>query len=109
MCYNLGVFKNFYEVVRGIPRGRVMSYGQVARLAGFARCARQVGYALHGNPDSSTIPCHRVVFKDGRLSPAFAFGGENRQRELLEDEGVTFINSKVDMAECQVQDIGGVT
>ncbi|MDR2557922.1 MAG: MGMT family protein, partial [Oscillospiraceae bacterium] len=51
----------------------------------------------HGNSDPHNIPCHRVVFKDGSLSKAFLFGGENRQRKLLEDEGVSFIGEKVDM------------
>jgi len=89
------MFEEFYSVVKTIPRGKVMSYGQVAMLAGFPRCARQVGYALHRNPDPDTIPCHRVVFADGRLAPAFAFGGANKQRELLESEGVEFIDEKV--------------
>jgi len=91
------MFRHFYEVVKGIPKGRVVSYGQVAELAGFKGCARQVGYALHKNPDSENIPCHRVVFKDGRMSPAFAFGGIDVQRRLLEDEGVGFIGDRVDM------------
>lgn len=80
-----------YAVVRGIPRGRVATYGQVAALAGAPRNARMVGYALHSNPDPATIPCHRVVFRDGSLAPGFAFGGPERQRALLEEEGVTFI------------------
>ncbi len=93
------VFDEIYEVVCMIPRGAVASYGMVALLAGNPRWARVVGYALHRNPDPSTIPCHRVVMKDGRLTPAFAFGGENRQRELLESEGVEFLpDGRVDMA-----------
>jgi len=96
------MFKEFYEIVKSIPHGKVMSYGQVAVLAGFPRCARQVGYALHGNPDPSTIPCHRVVFADGRLSPAFAFGGIGKHRELLENVGVTFLGDKVDMTKHRV-------
>ena len=91
------MFKAFYAVVKNIPRGKVASYGTVARLAGFPRCSRRVGFALHQNPDPENIPCHRVVFKDGSLSSAFAFGGENKQRKLLEDEGVEFIGEKVDM------------
>jgi len=91
------VFEEFYQIVKQIPRGKAASYGTVARLAGFPHCARQVGFALHKNPDPKTIPCHRVVFKDGSLSPAFAFGGENMQRELLLSEGITFIDEKVDM------------
>ncbi|MCL2797546.1 MAG: MGMT family protein [Firmicutes bacterium] len=91
------MFSAFYSVVAQIPKGNVMNYGAVAELAGFKGCARQVGFALHLNPDPETIPCHRVVFKDGSLSSAFAFGGINRQRELLEGEGVGFDGDKVDM------------
>ena len=91
------MFKDFYEIVRQIPPGRVANYGTVAALAGHPRCSRRVGFALHQNPDPENIPCHRVVFKDGSLSKAFAFGGENIQRKLLEAEGVEFIGDKVDM------------
>jgi methylated-DNA-protein-cysteine methyltransferase-like protein len=96
------MFKAMYAVVKNIPRGKVASYGTVARLAGYPRCSRQVGFALHRNPDPKSIPCHRVVFKDGSLSRAFVFGGENRQRELLEREGVRFVGEKVDMGRCGV-------
>ncbi len=83
-------FEMIYEVVKMIPRGKVASYGQVAALAGNPRWSRVVGYALHVNPDPENIPCYRVVTKDGRLSEAFAFGGINIQRELLEKDGVEF-------------------
>ncbi len=83
-------FELIYEVVRQIPRGSVASYGQVAALAGNPRWSRVVGYALHVNPDPDGIPCYRVVTKDGKLSEAFAFGGINVQRELLERDGVEF-------------------
>ena len=96
------MFKAMYAVVKNIPKGKVASYGTVARLAGYPRCSRQVGFALHRNPDSENIPCHRVVFKDGSLSKAFLFGGENRQRELLEAEGVRFVGGRVDMERCGV-------
>ncbi|PST47105.1 cysteine methyltransferase [Bifidobacterium sp. UTCIF-37] len=79
-----------YRVVRRIPRGRVATYGQVAALAGSPRAARFVGFALHANPEPGVIPCHRVVFRDGSLAPGFAFGGPDRQRALLEAEGVVF-------------------
>lgn len=87
-----------YEQVCRIPRGSVATYGQIAALAGNPRNARVVGYALHGNPRPGIIPCHRVVFRDGSLAPGFAFGGPERQRELLEDEGVTFIPPKAGQA-----------
>ncbi len=81
-------YQKIYDVVKQIPRGSVATYGQVAALAGNRRWARVVGYALHVNPDPEQIPCHRVVNREGRLSEAFAFGGVNRQKLLLEAEGV---------------------
>lgn len=94
-------FEKIYEVVRQIPYGQVATYGQIAALAGNRRWARVVGYALHVNPDPDNIPCYRVVNKDGRVSDAFAFGGGNRQVELLQAEGVAFIGECVDMARYQ--------
>lgn len=82
--------ERIYETVKLIPCGRVMSYGQVARLAGNPRGARAVGFALHRNPYPGLIPCHRVVFRDGSLAPGFAFGGPDEQRRLLEAEGIGF-------------------
>ena len=83
-------FNRIYAVVKQIPRGKVATYGQVARLAGNPRWARVVGYALHVNPDPDGIPCYRVVNRDGRPSPAFAFGGFQEQVYLLEKDGVEF-------------------
>ena len=58
-----------------------------------------VGFALHSNPDPENIPCHRVVNRFGCLAKAFAFGGENKQKELLQKEGVEFLpNGNVDMS-----------
>lgn len=84
-------FEMIYDVVKQIPKGKVSTYGEVAKLAGNPRWARVVGYALHANPDPNTIPCHRVVNKEGAVSKAFVFGGENKQIELLKAEGVEFI------------------
>lgn len=81
-------YQAVYKVVRSIPRGRVASYGQIAALAGSPRASRAVGYALHKNPEPGIIPCHRVLNKQGRLAPAFAFGGLLEQRHLLMQEGV---------------------
>ena len=93
----------FYEKMRlvclRIPRGKVATYGQIAELAGNKRLSRVVGYALHANPDPEGIPCYRVVTKDGRTSPAFAFGGADIQRALLEADGIEFTeDGRVDMA-----------
>lgn len=91
-------FERIYAIVRRIPAGFVATYGQVARLAGNPRWARVVGYALHANPNPLEIPCHRVVNREGRLAPAYAFGGEIRQRRLLEADGVTFLpDGRVDL------------
>ena len=86
----MNTFEKIYEVVKNIPEGRVATYGQVALLAGNPRWARVVGYALHVNPEPITIPCHRVVNREGRVAPGFAFGGEDVQRQLLESEGIVF-------------------
>jgi len=100
----MALFNDIYTVVKSIPEGKVASYGQVARLAGNPRASRQVGWALHGNPDQNNIPCHRVVTKDGRPSVAFAFGGQNMQIEMLKAEGVEFLaDGRVDMERFQME------
>lgn len=86
----MNTFEKIYMVVRSIPKGKVATYGQVALLAGNPRWARVVGYALHNNPDPSTIPCHRVVNREGKVAGGFVFGGGDVQRQLLEGEGVVF-------------------
>jgi len=90
-------FERVYEVVKKIPEGKVMTYGQIADEIG-TKDARRVGQALHANKDSSGVPCHRVVNKDGRLAPGYAFGGPNEQRNRLLAEGVKFTDEEhVDM------------
>ena len=85
----------FAQVIR-IPRGKVSTYGQIARLIGSPRSARYVGYALRANPSpgmgEDDIPCHRVVFKDGSLCKSFVFGGPDEQRNMLAEEGVSFLD-----------------
>lgn len=98
-----GFFERAYDVVRQIPEGKVATYGQVAALVGEPRRARFVGFAMHASPGmAGGVPCHRVVFKDGRLAPGYAFGGEQAQRALLEGEGVRFLDDgRIDLARCQ--------
>ena len=94
----MSTFEKIYEVVKSIPKGRVMTYGQVATLAGNPRWARVVGYALHSNPNPKEIPCHRVVMRDGSVAPGFVFGGPDVQKQILISEGITFSSDgKVDM------------
>ena len=101
----MNFFDAVYSVVKQVPRGKVISYGQVATLIGNKRASRQVGWALHVNPSPETIPCHRVVYKDGKLCKSFAFGGEARQMQLLIEEGVKF-NEKGFVKPCFFVDIG---
>ena len=99
----MNVFEKVYEAVKLIPEGSVATYGQIAQAVGNPRLSRVVGYALHVNPRPGEIPCHRVVKRDGEVSSAFAFGGINRQVELLQAEGVGFLDSThVDMARFRV-------
>ena len=94
----MNTFEKIYEVVKSIPKGKVATYGQVALIAGNPRWARVVGYALHVNPEPGIIPCHRVVNRDGRVAPSFAFGGEGVQRQLLESEGIVFeLDGSIDL------------
>ena len=95
--------KRIYEAVKKIPRGKVASYGQVAALAGNPKMSRAVGNALHKNPDPGNIPCYRVVNSQGKLAEAFAFGGVNIQKELLEADGIEVINGKVDLEKYAIQ------
>ena len=89
--------KRIYEAVKKIPKGCVATYGKVAEMAGNPRMSRAVGNALHKNPDPEHIPCYRVVNSIGELAGAFAFGGENVQKKLLEADGIEVINGKVDL------------
>ena len=90
-------FQQVYEVVAQIPYGRVISYGQIARLLGAPRAARQVGWAMHSCPDG--LPWQRVVMADGSIAGG---GWSALRRVLLEQEGVPFLpDGRVDMARCR--------
>jgi methylated-DNA-protein-cysteine methyltransferase-like protein len=91
-------YERIWSVVRRIPRGRVATYGQVARVAGLPRQARMVGYALNALPDDTAkrrdaakrVPWQRVINAQGRVSARAFAGSEAIQRKLLEREGVIF-------------------
>lgn len=85
-----------YETVKGIPRGRVITYGQLARLLHVPGGARTVGFAMAGTPSGQGIPWHRVVGAGGKLLPREPYA--SKQRMLLETEGAQFSGMKVDMA-----------
>jgi O-6-methylguanine DNA methyltransferase len=95
--------KRIYEAVKKIPYGCVATYSQVAEAAGDKKMARAVGNALHRNPDPGNIPCFRVVNAKGELAGEFAFGGAGAQAKLLEAEGITVKDGKVDLKKYQWQ------
>jgi len=86
----MGFFEEVYEVVKKIPIGKVLTYGDIARIMGQPRKSKIVGWALHSNPYRGIVPCHRVVNRKGELSGGFAFGGFEAQKKMLEDEGIIF-------------------
>jgi methylated-DNA-protein-cysteine methyltransferase-like protein len=88
-----GYYRRVWAVVRRIPRGKVASYGQVARTAGFPGAARQVAWALRGAPGAAGLPWHRVLGAGGKILLPGAAGMEQRLR--LQAEGVTFAGARV--------------
>ncbi|MBQ8223401.1 MAG: MGMT family protein [Bacteroidales bacterium] len=90
-----------YEIVSDIPRGSVMTYGQIAERLGNKNLARVVGNILHNNPTPIIVPCHRVVNSKGELAKNFGFGGIEKQKELLEAEGVVVKIKKLRTSEVQ--------
>lgn len=86
-----------YELLRTIPRGKVVTYGTLAEMLGNRAMARAVGNALHSNPDGEKYPCYKVVNSKGELSRMFAFGGAQEQKRRLEGDGIAVENGKVDL------------
>ncbi len=90
-----------YEIVRQIPVGRVMTYGQIAIILGEGYTARTVGYVMHG-ADSERVPWQRVINSQGKCSTGRLTIPLNLQQELLEAEGVAFNDKgKCDLAKFQ--------
>lgn len=86
-----------YLTLHQVPEGKVVSYGQLAELAGLGRAARFVGRALSQLPDGSSLPWHRVIGAGGRISLAPGTVSGEEQRARLRAEGVTIRNNRVDM------------
>ena len=96
-----GIFEEIYKLVVKIPKGKVSTYGDLAKALGFVD-SRVVGWALHGNKNPK-VPCHRVVNKNGDLAKGYVFGGWQKQKERLTEEGISFKNNKtVDLENCRV-------
>lgn len=90
-----------YRAVSKIPRGKVCTYGGIARIIGKPGAARAVGRILHYNPNPVRMPCHRVVDRLGRVASGYGFGGPEVQRKLLVEEGVVFTpDGRVDLEKC---------
>ena len=83
-----------YAILRTIPSGKVITYGQLAKLAGNPRAARAVGSYMRTNPDAPHTPCHRVVAADGSLHGYSGPGGIKQKKKLLIQEGVAFTSKQ---------------
>lgn len=92
----MNTFEKVYKVVAKIPKGKVTTYGIIAKKIGISN-PRVVGYALHVNKNPDSVPCHRVVNKEGELAKGYAFGGLGIQKQLLKQEGIRFSGEKVDL------------
>jgi O-6-methylguanine DNA methyltransferase len=86
------VQEKVFNYVSKIPKGKVTTYGKIAKKIGTS--ARAVGQILHKNKSPEKIPCYRVVFSDGSLSKNYAFGGIKKQKELLLKEKIKFSKGK---------------
>lgn len=82
-----------YAALLRIPRGKVATYGDIARMVGRPGSSRAVGRILNKNPDPVKVPCHRVVMSDGTIG-GYAFG-KSRKKELLKSEGLRFNGERV--------------
>ena len=91
-----------YEYLMTVPKGKVVTYGQIAEYLGKRNLARVVGNILHRNPDEEKYPCYKVVSSTGHLSGKFAFGGIEKQKEKLEADGIVVRNNRVDLKTYQM-------
>jgi len=88
-------FQDVYEVARLIPKGRVTSYGAIAKYLGVARSARVVGWAMNGAATDHDVPAHRVVNRIGVLTGKHYFQSPTRMKALLEAEGIKVKNDQI--------------
>jgi methylated-DNA-protein-cysteine methyltransferase-like protein len=88
-------FQNVYDVVRLVPRGRVTTYGAIAKYLGAARSSRMVGWAMNASHTQPDIPAHRVVNRQGMLTGKMMFAYPMQMQELLEAEGLRVVDNRV--------------
>ena len=89
--------EELYALLRSLPRGVVITYGDAAATLGNRQWARAVGNALHKNPDGEGTPCYKVVNSKGELSYAYTFGGISEQRRRLEADGIEVVDTCVNL------------
>ena len=87
-----------YNFLTTIPKGKVVTYGQIALFLGNKNLSRAIGNILHQNPDGEKYPCYKVVNAKGKLSCYYAFGGLAAQREKLQQDGIAVENNRVDLS-----------
>ncbi len=90
------------ELLAVIPRGKVVTYGQIAAMLGRPRAARAVGNILHRNLEPERFPCYKVVNAAGQLSCHYAFGGINGQQQRLERDGIIVQDGRIDLRRYQI-------
>lgn len=88
-------FEKVYAIARGIPYGKVTSYGAIAKALGTARSARMVGWAMNAAHNLEDVPAHRVVNRKGLLTGKHHFEGTNLMQQLLESEGIVVVNNQI--------------
>ena len=94
---DLDWYRSVWKVVSEIPAGHVLTYGEVARLAGLPKAARRVSQALRRAPRQMELPWHRVINAQGKISFPENSSGWKRQKDRLEGEGIIFRNGKVNL------------
>ena len=90
--------------LKSIPKGKVVTYGQIALHIGNKNLSRTVGNVLHRNPNGDEYPCYKVVNAKGRLSDSYAFGGKDEQKKRLENDGIIVENYTVDLNKYQYRE-----
>ena len=96
LCYMDKYSEDIYRFLRSIPKGKVVTYGQIAKRLNI-KSARLVGQILHRNPDPDGTPCFKVVFANGKLTHGFGAGGISEQRRRLVADGVEVADDAVDL------------
>lgn len=88
-------FKSVFEIVRLVPKGRVTTYGSIAKALGTPKSSRMVGWAMNASHSDKSVPAHRVVNRNGLLTGKMHFSSPTEMQEKLEVEGIEVIDDQV--------------